>query len=96
MYLMDKNTEKPETVKGRKRKALKEELVSAKKRKEKLEIITQKLIDTADKKTKEAEKKKDVTHLKALLIEANTSKEKSGKIQKKDLPVQEKEIMDLQ
>ena len=37
MYLMGKNTEKQETAKGRKRKAL-QELVSAKKRNKELEI----------------------------------------------------------
>ena len=80
---MDKNTEKQETVKEEKGKAMQEDLVSAKKRKEELEICTKKVIDMVDKKGNEAEKRKDITHLKALLIESN-------KIQKKDIPAQEK------
>ena len=85
MYLMDRNTENKETAKRRKRMVL-QELLSAKKRKGEFEIVSKKLIDTTDQKVKEAEKRKDVTHLKALVIEPNASREKSEKIQKKGMP----------
>ena len=41
-------------------------------------------------------KKKDVTQLKTLLIKSNASRENSEKMQKKDIPDQEKEIIDLE
>ena len=46
-----------------------EELTSAKKAKEDLEKVSKKLVHTADKKAKEAEKQKDSTAMKALLVE---------------------------
>ena len=48
---------------------MKEELASAKTKKEELESVAKKLIDTANKKAKEAEKQKDASQMKALLIE---------------------------
>ena len=69
MFLMEKRMEKEHTVKGKKRKAPEEELWSAKKKKEELESVAKKLIDTADKKAKEAEKQKHATQKKALLME---------------------------
>ena len=96
MHLMEKKTEKEKTEKGRKRKALQEELTKVKKVKQDLEAVAMKLNDTANKKAKEAEKKKDATEMKALLMESNASREKAEKIQKKDIPVQEKEIKELE
>ena len=60
------------TVK-KKRKALEEELGSAKKKKEELKSVAKKLIDTADKKAKEAEMQKDAIQMKALLMESNAT-----------------------
>ena len=57
-----------------------------------LESILKKLLDTADKKAKDVEKKKDATVMKALLIESNASREREEQIQKKDIPAQDKEI----
>ena len=53
---MERKAEQERTEKGQKRKALMEELTSAKKAKEDLEKVSKKLVDTADKKAKEAEK----------------------------------------
>ena len=44
------------------------------------------MLDTADKIAKDAEKKKDATVMKALLIESNASRERAEQIQKKDIP----------
>ena len=51
-------------------------------------------MDTADKKAKEGEneKQKDATQMKALLMESNASREKSEKLQKRDIPTWEKAI----
>ena len=89
---MEKRIEKEHTVRGKKRNALEEELGSAKKKKEELESVAKKLIDTADKKAKEAEKQENATHMKVLLMESNASKKKSEKLQKRDIPTQEKAI----
>ena len=89
MYLMEKKEEKEKTEKGRKRKALEEDLIAAKKEKLELERVSKKLLDTA---AKDAEKKKDATVMKALLIESNASRERAEQIQKKDIPAQDKEI----
>ena len=59
MYLMERKAEQERTEKGQKRKALMKELTSATKAKEDLEKVSKKLVNTADKKTKEAEKQKD-------------------------------------
>ena len=75
MYLMERQKEdqEPEKKIG-KRKALQEELIAAKKRKTELQATAQKLVDSADMKAKEAEKRTDVATLKALLIkESNAS-----------------------
>ena len=92
---MEKKEEKEKTEKGRKRKALEEDLIAAKKKLE-LERVTKKLLDTADKKAKDAEKKKDATVMKALLIESNASRERAEQIQKKDIPAQDKEIKKIE
>ena len=62
-----------------------EELTSAKKAKEDLEKVSKKLANTADKKAKEAEKQKDSTAMKALLVESNATRSRSEEIQKKEL-----------
>ena len=54
------------------------------------------MIDTADKKAKEAEKQKNAIQMKALLMQSNASSEKSEKLQKMDIPAKDKEIQDLQ
>ena len=77
MFLMEKRTEKEHTVRGK--KALEEELGSAKKQEE-LESVAMKLIDTGDKKAKEPAKQKDATKMKALLMESNALREKSEKL----------------
>ena len=51
MYLMEKKEEKEKTEKGRKRKALEEDLIAANKKLE-MERVSKKLLDTADKKAK--------------------------------------------
>ena len=43
-----------------------------------LEVTSQKLVESADKKAKEAEKKTDVATMKTLLIESNALKKISG------------------
>ena len=57
MYLMDKQCEKEDNEKGRKRKALQDELVVAKKKKLEMESVAKRLFDNADKRSKEAAKK---------------------------------------
>ena len=96
MHLMEKKEEKEKTEKGRKRKALEENLIAAKKEKLELERVSKKLLDTADKKAKDAEKKKDATVMKALLMESNASRERAEQIQKKDIPAQDKEIKKIE
>ena len=96
MHMIEKKTEKEDKVNGKKRRALEEELGSVKKKTREPESIAQRLIDTADKKAKEAEKQKNASQMKALLMESNASREKSEKLQKRDIPAQEKEILDLQ
>ena len=78
MYLTEK-TDDQESEKIRKRKALQEELISAKKRKTELQVTAQKLVDLAEKKGKEAEKRTDVPTLKALLIKTPMHHEKDLK-----------------
>ena len=69
-----------------------EELTSTKKTKEDLEKVSKKLVNTTDKKAKEAEKQKDSTAMKGLLVESNAARSRSEEIQKKEIPGQEKEI----
>ena len=68
-----------------------EDLTSAKKAKEDLVKVSKKLVDTADRRAKEAEKQKDATAMKALLMESNAARSRSEEIQKKEIPAQEKE-----
>ena len=96
MYLMEKKEAKEKTGKGRKRKALEEDLIAANKEKLKLERVSKKLLDTADKKAKDAKKKKDAPVMKVLLIESNASRERAEQIQKKDIPAQDKEIKKIE
>ena len=93
---MERKAEKERTEKGQKRKALMEELTSAKKGKEDLEKVSKKLVNTADKKAKEAEKQRDSTAMKALLVESNAARSRSEEIQKRDIPGQEKEIKKIE
>ena len=95
MYLMEKKEEK-KTEKGRKSKALEEDLIAAKKEKLELERVSKKLLDTADKKAKDAEKKKDATVMRALSIESNAFRERAEQIQKKDIPAQDKDIKKIE
>ena len=95
MYLMERKAEQERTEKGQKRKALMEELTSAKKAKEDLEKVSKKLVNTADKK-EEAEKQKDSTAMKALLVESNAARSRSEEIHKKEIPGQEKEIKKIE
>ena len=95
MYLMERKAEQERTEKGQKRKALMEELTSAKRPKD-LEKVSKKLVNTADKKAKEAEKQKDSTAMKALLVESNAARSRSEEIQKKEIPGQEKEIKKIE
>ena len=74
MYLMERKAEQERIEKGQKREAIMEELTSAKKAKEDLEKVSKKLVNTADKKAKEAVKQKDSTAMKALLVESNTTR----------------------
>ena len=96
MYLMDKKAEQERTEKGRKREALMEDLTSTKKAKEDLVKVSKKLVDTADRKAKEAEKQKDATAMKALLMESNAARSRSDEIQKREIPAQEKEIKKIE
>ena len=95
LYLVEKSAEKGETEKTRKRKVLKEELAGAKKRKLELEAVMKRLVGTANKKAKEAEKKTEAVAMKSLLMESNAAREKSEDLQK-DIADQEKEIVDIE
>ena len=79
MYLMEKKAEKEKTDMGQKRKALQDELMVTKKKTTELESVASWLLDTANKKAKEAEKKSSVAAMKALIMESNTSREKQKK-----------------
>ena len=96
MYMLEKKMEKEQTVKGKKRKVLQEELTTAKKRKSELETVAKKLVDTANQKAKEAEKKTDAATMKTLLIQSNASREKAEGIKARDIPAQLKEIKDIE
>ena len=80
MYLMERKAEQERTEKAQKRKALMEELTSAKKAKEDLEKVSKRLVNTADKNAKEAEKQNDSTAMKALLVESNAARSRSEEI----------------
>ena len=86
---------KKELKRDRKGKLM-EELTSAKKAREDLEKVSKKLVNTADKKAEEAEKQKDCTAMKALLVESNAARSRSEEIQKKEIPGQEKEIKKIE
>ena len=55
----------------------------AKKKKE-LQRVTEHMVEAADKKAKEAEKRKNTVGMKALLMESNASRHKSKRIKKID------------
>ena len=71
MYMMERQTKDQEPEKVRERKALQDDLVSAKKRKTELQVTAQKLVHSADEKAKDAVKRTDAAALRALLIESN-------------------------
>ena len=96
MYLLEKDKEKTTSEKGRKRKLLQDQLQTAKKRKEDLNSISRRLIDTADQKVKEAEKKKNAAEMRALIMESNATRGRSQKILTEEIPVLEKEITEVQ
>ena len=76
---------------GQKRKALQDELMAAKKKKTELESVASQLLDTANKKAKEAEKKSGVAAMKALIMESNASWEEQRKWRERTFqPKQEK------
>ena len=95
MYLMERKAEQERTEKGQKRKALiilMEELTSGKNGQRGSRKVSKKLVNTADKKAKEAEKQNDSIAMKALLVESNAARSRLEEIQKKEIPGQEKEI----
>ena len=54
------------------------------------------MVEAADKRAKEAEKRKDTVGMKAHLIESNASRNKSKRIKENDLPVQDKETKEIE
>ena len=95
MYLMEKKAEKEKTDMGQKRKALRDELMAAKKKKTELESVASQLLDTANKKAKEAEKKSGVAAMKALIMESNASQERAEEVKGKDFPAKARESRTL-
>ena len=71
MYLMEKKTDKGQTEKAKKSNALQEELTVAKMKRKELQRVAEQMVKAADKKVKEAEKRKDTAGMKALLMESN-------------------------
>ena len=92
MYLLDEGEKAKRPEKIRKRKALQEELNSAKKRKRDWEVTAKKLASEADKRAKEAVKKSDAAVMKAILMESNVSRDKSQDIMKTEIPKEESKI----
>ena len=95
IYLMERKAEQERTEKGQKRKALMEELTSVKKAKEDLEKVSKKLVNTADKKAKEAESKR-IHSNESLVSRIKCCRSRSEEIQKKEIPGQEKEIKKIE
>ena len=89
MYLMEKKAEKEKTDMGQKSKALQDEMMAAKKKTE-LESVASWLLDTANKKAKEAEKKSGVAAMKALIMESSASWEEQKEVKGKDNLIQSK------
>ena len=54
------------------------------------------MVEVADRKPQEAEKRKDTVGMKALLMESNASRDKAKRIKKNDLPAQDKEIKETE
>ena len=96
MYLIDEEEKAKQPEKIRKRKALQEELDSAKKRKKDWEITAQKLVSEADMRAKEAAEKSDAAVMKAILIESNGARDKSQDIKKTEIPKEESKIKDIE
>ena len=95
MYVMEKKTDQDKTEKAKKRKALQEELTVAKKKKKELQRVAQQMVEEADKKANEAEKRKDTVGMNALM-ESNASRDKCKRTKEKDLPAQDKEIKEIE
>ena len=93
---MEKKAEKEKTDMGQKRKALQDELMAAKKKKTELESVASWLLDTANKKAKEAEKKLGVAAMKALIMESSASRERAEEVKGKDIPAKAREIKDIE
>ena len=79
MYMMERQTKDQEPEKVRNRKALQDDLVSAKKRKTELQVTAQKLVHSADEKAKDAVERTDAAVLRALLIKSPMHHEKNLK-----------------
>ena len=93
---MKKKAEKEKTDMGQKRKALQDELMAVKKKKTELESVASWLLDTANKKAKEAEKKLGVAAIKALIMKPNASRERAEEVKGKDIPAKAREIKDIE
>ena len=96
MYLMEKKAVEEKTDMGQKRKALQGELMAAKKKKTELESVASQLLDTANKKAKEAEKKSGVAAMKALIMESNASRERAEEVKGEDIPAKAREVKDIE
>ena len=96
MHKVGKKTEKEDKSERKEKKNFGGRTGISKEEEKRTWKIAQGLIDTAAKKAKEAEKQKNASQMMALLMESSASREKSEKLQKRDIPDQEKEIRDLQ
>ena len=96
MYLMEKKADKEKTDMGQKRRTLQDELMAARKKKTELESVASRLLDTANKKAKEAEKKSGVAAMKALIMESNASRERAEEVKGKDIPAKARETKDTE
>ena len=65
---------------------------AVKKKKKELEIAVQKVVDSADKKAKEAEEQKVVLLINFLLIESNVSRKRSQDIMENDIYKEDNDI----
>ena len=66
--------------------------MAAKKKKTELESVASWLLDTANKKAKEATKKLGVAAMKALIMESNASQERAEEVKGKDIPAKARDI----
>ena len=61
-----------------------------------LESLASRLLDTGNKKAKEAEKKSDVAAMKVLIMESSASQEGAEEVKGKDIPAKAREIKDIE